>query len=377
MDSENKDLPEQHFQVDYFEWELENEQITHSKENEKQYKNAFIPNEHNRPPYREPVGYLNGVPCVKYQNIMLISADINSGKSSVCEAILAKVLNKDCDGLGFSFSNDIKRAVLFDFERRNDDIYTGWLKVKKRAEREIVDDVLIVGMMMVKTLNERLEMIKQIIIDFKPNLVLIDGAGDLVKSVNDDQDAERAVEFLREIANDFNLTVITTIHPNHGQIKPRGHIGSELLRECSVSAIIKKDRGIHTLTTDWLHGKTRHSGIAETSFRFDDQLEMMVSTDPIEKLKEDISVLSKDNINSILQSLFREKSELNKKETQDKLRWILKQPMFNERGGLIRIRTSNQDIDWSIAYLIEKQFLQIEKKGRNSIYSIKTMENLF
>jgi len=353
---------------EFFTWDVTQQELDAFGSVPKKYDKVFIPDENNPPPIRESIGFVNGVGCMKFQNVITIVGQQGKGKSSICEAICSKILNPGCDGLGFSFSDEIKRVVLFDFERRNDDLYDGWLKIKERAgmQNEKVENALVVGMMQLRTLDDKLNRINQITSDFKPNLVIIDDASRIVKNINDLEGSEQAMYFLRDLAIDYNLTIIATIHPNPGGIKPRGHIGSELIRESSMMFLIKTDRGINTLTTNWEHGKSRHSEHVESSYRFNTELKYFISTDAEITAKEDVSYLSEEEIEFLLKQLFADKVEIWEKRTLlDRLRFVLKMPKLQSR-----VKTSNECLNKSIEVLLFKGYINKKKIDKRIVYTL-------
>ena len=66
----------------------------------------------------------------------------------------------------------------------------------------------------------------------KPQIILIDGIGDLVEDTNSIQETTVIYLWLIELITKYNLSVIVTLHPNKGKDTARGHIGSEMLRRC-------------------------------------------------------------------------------------------------------------------------------------------------
>jgi len=327
----------------------------------------FIPNKHNAPDIRKPIGFVNDVPCMKVHNTISIVGQQGRGKSSICEAICAKILNPGCDGLGFSFADEIKRVVLFDFERRNDDLYSGWLKTLSRAEMtlesEEISRATFVGMHLVENLERKLEKIRYYISSLRPDVVIIDGATDLVKSINDETETGMAKMFLRKSANEFNLTYIVTIHPNPLGEKPRGWIGSELVRESESVFFIQRESNIHTITTNWAHGKNRNGGTAESRFRYSTEQDCFESVDAKQGSKESISILTNEELNDLFVALIVQSPGMmvNSEKLRERLHLYLKNCPH-------KIGTSNQAISKHIEKLMELGHLEKRQKGKSVFY---------
>ena len=83
------------------------------------------------------------------------------------------------------------------------------------------------------------------------------------------------------------------MHPNKGSLTPRGHIGSEILREAEGVLAITVTDEIRTLTSDFEHGKARNTGHATTCFEWSDE----------EKIKLADLILINDDITPLLSQI--------------------------------------------------------------------------
>jgi len=336
----------------------------------------FIPNKHNAPDIRKPIGFLNDVPCMKVENTIAIVGHQGKGKSTICEAICAKILNPDCDGLGFHFSDDVKKVILFDFERRDDDLYLAWERTLKTAEMtmesEELSRVTFVGMYLVESLERRMEKIRYYISSLRPDLVIIDGITDLVESINTEEETNNVKYWLRKRAKEFKLTFIVTIHPNLGTDKPRGWIGSSLVREGESVFYIQREGNIHTITTNWVHGKNRNGGTAESRFRYSTEQNCFISVDAKQGSKESISILTRDELNDLFETLILQSPGMmvNAEKLRERLHSYLKSCPH-------KIGTSNQAISKHIEKLMELGHLEKRQKGKSVFYYRCLVENEF
>lgn len=282
------------------------------KEMDHELNDIFIPTWNNKPDPVPPVLTLNDVSILTYQNTSSIIASPGYGKSSIFEAILSNMINQECDSLGFEVNRDIvKKAIYIDFERRTNDVWNSFERMCKRSgikENTDVDNVWMFGFHAVTNFEMRKQKLERIIAEVRPELILLDGAGDMVKITNDETESILLRQWFREISNKYQCSIITTLHPNPKTDKPRGWIGSELLRESeSVLIIVKDESNIHTITTDFAHGKNRNSGKAESRYRFDPSKGMFISCDPKTGYKEGISILEENVIKAILKDIGLEK----------------------------------------------------------------------
>lgn len=294
------------------ELELELVEVDPLKDIDHELNDIFIPNWNNKPEPVPPVILLNGISILTYQNTSSIIALPGYGKSSIFEAILSNMINQECDSLGFEVNRGIvKKAIYIDFERRTNDVWNSFERMCKRSgikENTDVDNVWMFGFHAISNFEKRKDILEKVINEIKPELILLDGAGDMVKITNDEQESILLRQWFREISNKYQCSILTTLHPNPGGEKPRGWIGSELTRESESVLIVRRDSdGFHTITTDFAHGKNRNGGKAESRYKYDTAKEMFVSCDPKTGYKEEISILEENVIKVILKEIGLEK----------------------------------------------------------------------
>lgn len=243
----------------------------------------FVPNWNNKPQEKPPVIKLNGIGILGYQNTTAIIAAPGSGKSAVCEAVAASFLNNGADCLGFKVAEDCTGVIYIDFERSSNDVWNSFYRMCRRAdikEGAIINNVLIAGMRAIPRLVERKQAINYLLENYPCSLLILDGAGDMVTDTNDLPEAIECRIFLRQITVDYQLSILTTLHPNPNSFKPRGHIGSEVMREADSVLVIKKvENDCRIITTDFEHGKNRNEGHAESAFNWSVEKKMFISID--------------------------------------------------------------------------------------------------
>mgnify|MGYP002628665159 CR=1 FL=1 len=266
----------------------------------------FSPNWNNKPVEKEPILTLNGSPMLTYQNVSVFVAGAGTGKSSVCEAICGAVIreNKGGDTLGFEVSKKVKKVLFIDMERTNTDVWNSFVRMNKRAglkQGDEQDKALFRGLRIITDLKERKESIMKLMKIHKPDLIILDGSGDLVDDPNCGKEAKGLTAWFRHLTSDFNCSIITTLHPNKGTDNMRGHVGGELLREAEGISFITKKGGIHRISSNHAQGKSRNSGPndGEGLFTWSDSVNMFVNCyeeagnvgrpklEPLEDLSED------------------------------------------------------------------------------------------
>lgn len=90
---------------------------------------------------------------------------------------------------------------------------------------------------------ERLALIAQAI-ENEPNLgfVVIDGARDLVTSINDEEQATELSHLFLKWTEERQIHLMTVLHQNKGDNNARGHLGSELVNKAETVLSVTKDK---------------------------------------------------------------------------------------------------------------------------------------
>ena len=290
---------------------------------------VFIPTADNRPPELKPIVMINDVPILTHQNISAIIASPGSGKSSVCEAICSAAINPNSDNLGFKVSQEITRTLFIDTERVNMDVWNSYDRINRRAETKDSDKSIIVGLRDIPRLEERRAAIVKLIERYEPQLLVIDGAGDMVTDTNSLEQAIECRIWFRELTTKYQLSIMTTLHPNKGTNNPRGHIGAEILREAHAVFTIQTDGDVKTLTNDFTHGKNRNGALISTSYSWNNEAHMFLSCDapinPTKKIEPHVA-MSKEDIIQLVADLTKSKPSASEFKAQLKSHLIANYP---------------------------------------------------
>jgi hypothetical protein len=338
------------------------------------YKDLFVPTWDNKPEYKPPLITLNNEPILSYQNLTCLIAPPGSGKSSICESIVSSVINDTADNLGFK---SIAKSVLFiDFERTETDVWNSFYRTMLRAKVNKgteLEHVKIVSFRNIPNAESRKQKIEELLNSYDYELLLFDGVGDLVNDTNSQPEAVELKCWVRNITAKYKTSIITTLHPNKGGIVPRGHVGSEMLRECENVLLIKVDADEkRTITTDFEHGKARNGKHANGCFVWSDEVNMFVSSEviikprivkqtPIEKLEHDELIKLVAFCNS---------EPKDAKGTNDSITKYLKE-------NISYVKTSNNDIKEFIKYLVDNSYLittKVPPDNRKTFYQYNSVK---
>lgn len=128
--------------------------------------------------------------------------------------------------------------------------------------------------------EERLRLFKTAVRKFHPDLVVLDGARDLLTDINDGIRAQEIVEDLMKLAQQVNCCMVCVLHQNKGaeDRNPRGWIGTELMNKAFEVYSCEKVKPENIFMVEQTH--TRKYDLGELMFfRMDAETELPVVCD--------------------------------------------------------------------------------------------------
>lgn len=247
-------------------------------------KRVFYPDWTNQPPVQETVITANSKRVLTVGNLLAFCSKAGVGKSSLCEAITASLINPHCDSLGFSVAlKEYRRKVLYlDTERTIQDTWNAWERTYRRAGMKApnIDKRVLFANLKAVSIPDRKKYVEQIL-NKNPDigLIIFDGAGDFIRDTNSIAESCDFIDWI----NTFNpnISLVFSLHTNPRDDKPRGHIGSELCRRAeSVFLVRKLDDGVREITTTFEYGKVRNDNdVISSYYRYSDNVQMFITTD--------------------------------------------------------------------------------------------------
>ena len=258
---------------------------------------VFTPTRNNKPIQLPPLLSINGVSFLTQENICVLVATRGYGKSNICESILANVINKDCDSLGFEVGEVVKTALYIDNERSAFDVYEGFERLHRRANtidlndedfEEVNKKIGFKALKKLGAIHKRKAQTEKLVREYKPQLLILDTAKSFVSSIIDEKDCREFVAWCVELCWKNNLSILTTLHPNKNKKEGEqetiggGWLGRLLEEECEgVLKVTMNIDEVRTITST----KNRNSGQQQTSFKYCDELKMMVQCDVPKKVE--------------------------------------------------------------------------------------------
>lgn len=100
------------------------------------------------------------------------------------------------------------------------------------------------------TPDKRRELTDKAIRLYRPALVVVDGAADLILDVNDSSESAKLATMFMDITKELNNHVVTVLHTNPGGDKPRGHLGTNFLNKAQALFIVRAEGDVSTVSVE-------------------------------------------------------------------------------------------------------------------------------
>ena len=177
-------------------------------------------------------------------NILTFIGKAKSRKSFLITIAIAIAISKDyVFGLFTShLPNDKRIVLLFDTEQSKYHVQKALLRVCDMIGIKEPQNLKVYGLRKYPP-SERLQIIEYAIYN-TPNIgiVFIDGAKDLITSINDEEQATMIVSKFLKWTEELNISIVTVLHQNKSDTNARGHIGTELMNKSeTVISVTKSD----------------------------------------------------------------------------------------------------------------------------------------
>jgi hypothetical protein len=319
---------------------------------------VFVPTWDNAPPHRPPLLTLNGSRIGSEGNLVTLIAPPAAGKSSICEAIASSILNSECDSFGLQAHIEADEELVYiDTERSKSDHYTSWLRCMKRAginrkNKKLAERITFFNIRGLGRVSDNSPsnftdgisrwtfLVRYAFANPRAKIIILDGIADFVSDVNSSQECANFLYTLSAYANELNRCIIATIHDTASNLeKPRGHLGSELVRRSECVLIARRDAKTsqHTITTDFQFGKVRNDSRGQEShFTWDIKQEMFISCEnQMQKPK------SQDDLRNLAQKIFEEKISFSYTELLEKIAALTQTSKQNGKRRFSKLKESN------------------------------------
>ena len=217
--------------------------------------------------------YQNGVGFAPLGNLAAICAERKSGKSWVMLQLCLALLRPDgCYG-DLRCGEDIEKSVLWlDTEQDKYDTMLTLRRVQQECGWGFADDPTQFRIFNLRSLGfeERFDVLGKAVKAYRPSVVMLDGARDLVSDFNDQAESFRLIEEEMRLTEQYDCVIWNVIHVNPNTVKMRGHLGTEFANKSTDGLVVNKHKDGGKVTFAVEHLYSRHRDIDGWAFEIDD-----------------------------------------------------------------------------------------------------------
>ena len=227
-------------------------------------------------------------------NMMGVVAGIGAGKSHLMEMFASLWVRDDCEPEGNIEMNHVEDSVclMVDTERDTDLAFKGFERIQKRVlngggHGDLISGKGIKGFRFVSLRHvysiaeKRTAIVKLLRETENVKLLIVDGITDFVNNENDIEQAGFVTDWLFNLADEYKMGVLFTIHGNRNDStgKGKGWLGARMQQRSATFMRLKSDESdpsVKILTTDFENKKVRlgRDTELETALKWCDDLHM-------------------------------------------------------------------------------------------------------
>lgn len=180
------------------------------------------------PPKPEVVFALNDMPIFTKKSLSMISGKAGKGKTTVISWIIAKLILLD-----------VKVAWI---DTEQGEYYASRTQswTLKQSGLSTCDNLKYFDLRTYSP-KERIEIIEEIIIEFQPHILIIDGIRDLMLDINNTEESTHIIGHLLRWSDQNNIHILNVLHENKKDGNARGHIGTELTNKAETVIKIEQN----------------------------------------------------------------------------------------------------------------------------------------
>ena len=201
---------------------------------------------------------IGDVPTMPRGDIQAIKAHGKEGKTMLTSILVTALLN-DENGNALNVKGIEKNLKIFYFDTEQHQRNTKRIMLRINAMRGVEANTPIEGASFFAirelSIENRINFIVNRIKTYKPDVVVIDGIRDLVKSINEEAECNNIIQLLISIATCENLAILCVLHKNKNKLDDtmRGHLGAEL--ENKATSVWEVRRNGNIVTVDETHAR--------------------------------------------------------------------------------------------------------------------------
>jgi len=185
---------------------------------------------------------IQGKTVLSTKNVSVISGKPKSRKSVVAHSIIGSAISgRSVLGFETKIQNNV---VLIDTEQSHHDLLRSLNRMKSLCSMEIIPEKLKVYSVRQLNVQQIQSLLKLLCEDVNNELIIIDGALDLINNMNDVEETKAIIDLIKKILVEHNVALIMIIHQSKTTNFTIGHFGSYFDRfSQSVIDVTKLENG--------------------------------------------------------------------------------------------------------------------------------------
>ena len=288
---------------------------------------------------------IDGVGFFPKGDICAIKAKQKQGKTNAISIMVAAILCGKWGQLKAALSN--ARVMVIDTEQKPADtqlVYNRTLAIAGLPKKDMFERFRTFNFRAL-TREEKIEAVKLAIMEYKPDIVFIDGIVDLMGNFNEVDDSKQIIDELMRLSSKevsgVDIAIVCVLHTNKAtdDHNMRGHVGTMLAQKSGTVLEVKKDNGIITVS----NSDSRHKEVPEWSFRFDDNGNIVDATQERLDMQAEIRRKRADNQLEQAEKVKRERFEAMSKIVNDAKGYIRKSELSRALQSVLDKKRSTVD----------------------------------
>lgn len=208
-----------------------------------------------------------GIPFLYRRGIHIVSGKQKTGKTYLNTMLMSSILNP-CGFGGFEPSKTGLKVLFIDTEQDHADTQAVMARVHRLNEWSTVTNYdRFVGLNLREySVEDRIKLIEQSLMDIRPDVLIIDGIVDLCLDFNSLEESHKLTTMLMQWAAHYNCAVVVALHVNKTDGELRGHLGAFLAQKGEVVVRVSKENdGLNYMSCKVI--ESRHRPINDFNFR--------------------------------------------------------------------------------------------------------------
>ena len=295
------------------------------------------------------------------QNISVIKAPAKSAKTFLTSIFMSSFLGNTAFELSTPVTNG--KVLCIDTEQANSTVLKCLNRVHTISDISEENDNLVFLSVNEMSTTELIDLVREAIEYYSPDLVILDGTVDLVANFNDIEESSNVVTIIRQLAIKHNCHIVNVLHEGKSNNQIRGHLGSFIKNKCETVFQLTKEGDLVTVTPD----ATRHKPFVDWSFLINENGMPVYNGEVIAKPKESKATKNPQSIlTSVHEQILNKVFDIAPEQTYKQLRENIQERFATIVGTSLGITLGEQ----FVAFYKNNGYVIAVPKGRNDVYKI-------